>query len=221
MANITAAQVKELRDKTGSGFMDCKKALAECDGDLEKAVEVLRKKGLADASKRMGRVASEGMVHAYIHAGGRLGVLLEVNCETDFVARTDDFQAFVKDVAMHIAASSPMCVRREEVPAPVIEKEKEIFMAQARATGKPEKVLERIVAGRLDKFYAENCLLEQPFVKDTDKTVQQLVTELISKTGENVSIRRFVRFQLGEGLAKREDNFAEEVAAQAGLGEQA
>ena len=217
MAGITAAQVKELREKTGSGFMDCKKALVETGGDMDKAIEFLRKKGLADAGKRMGRVASEGTVHAYIHGGGRIGVLVEVNCETDFVARTDDFQTLVKDIAMHIAATNPLYVRREDVPESVQAKEKEIYAAQARATGKPEKVIERIVAGKLEKYFKENCLLEQPFVKDTDKTVLDYVKETIAKTGENISVRRFVRYHLGEGLEKRADDFASEVAEQAGL----
>ncbi len=217
MADITAAQVKALREKTGSGFMDCKKALVACDGDIDKAIEFLRKKGLADAGKRMGRTASEGVVHAYIHGGGRIGVLVEVNCETDFVARTDDFQTLVKDIAMHIAASNPAYVRREDVPEAVLAKEREIYAAQARETGKPEKVIERIVSGRIEKYHKENCLLEQPFVKDTDKSVLDYVKETIAKTGENISVRRFVRYQLGEGLARRSDDFAAEVAAQAGL----
>ncbi len=216
MTDITAAQVKALRERTGSGFMDCKKALVATDGDIDKAIEFLRKKGLADAGKRMGRIASEGTVHAYIHGEGRIGVLVEVNCETDFVARTDDFRTLVKDVAMHIAATNPLYVRREDVPESVLAKEREIYAAQARETGKPEKVIDRIVTGRLEKYFKENCLLEQPFVKDPDKTVLDYVKETIAKTGENISVRRFVRYQLGEGLAKRADDFAAEVAAQAG-----
>jgi elongation factor Ts len=211
---ITAEMVKELREATGAGMMDCKKALVEVDGDMEKAITLLREKGLAAAAKKAGRIASEGIVEAYIHGGGRIGVLVEVNCETDFVAKTDDFKAFVKDIAMQIAASKPQYIRREEVPAQIIEKEKEILTVQALNEGKPEKVVEKIVEGRINKFFEENCLLEQPFIKDTDKTVQQLVTEMIAKIGENISIRRFVRYEMGEGLDKKEDNFAEEVMKQ-------
>lgn len=217
MAEVSAALVKQLRDKTGAGFVDCKKALAENEGDFEKAAEFLRKKGLADASKKAARTATEGAVSSYIHAGGKIGVLVEVNCETDFVAMTEDFKNFVKDLGMHIAAANPMCIRRDELPSEAIEKEREILMAQARESGKPEAVLQRIVDGRIDKYYAENCLLEQKFVKEPEKTVQEILTALIAKIGENITIRRFVRFQLGEGLAKKADNFAEEVATQAGL----
>ena len=215
--SITAAQVNELRKITGAGLMDCKKALTETNGDLEQAVDYLRKKGLAAASKKAGRAATEGAVGSYIHAGGKIGVLVEVNCETDFVARNDNFQAFVKDIAMHIAAASPQYVRREEVPAELLEREKEIYRAKARETGKPENIIEKIIEGQVNKFYAEICLMEQNFVKDPDKTVQQFLNEAISSIGENMSVRRFARFVLGEGLEKKESDFAAEVAAVAGL----
>ncbi|EHP88423.1 translation elongation factor Ts [Geobacter metallireducens RCH3] len=197
--------------------MDCKKALTETGGDHEKAIDYLRKKGLAAASKKAGRVASEGAVGSYIHAGGKIGVLVEVNCETDFVARNENFQAFVKDIAMHIAAAAPQYVRREEVTADVVEREKEIYRAKARETGKPENIIEKIIEGQVNKFYADICLLEQQYVKDSDKTVQQFLNETIASIGENISIRRFVRYALGEGLAKKETDFAAEVAAAAGL----
>nr|WP_281412930.1 translation elongation factor Ts [Geobacter grbiciae] len=215
--SITAAQVNELRKATGAGLMDCKKALTETGGDHEKAIDYLRKKGLAAASKKAGRVASEGAVGSYIHAGGKIGVLVEVNCETDFVARNENFQAFVKDIAMHIAAAAPQYVRREEVTADVVEREKEIYRAKARETGKPENIIEKIIEGQVNKFYADICLLEQQYVKDSDKTVQQFLNETIASIGENISIRRFVRYALGEGLAKKETDFAAEVAAAAGL----
>jgi len=214
---ITAAQVNELRKATGAGLMDCKKALTETAGDQEKAVDYLRKKGLAAASKKAGRVASEGVVGSYIHAGGKIGVLVEVNCETDFVAKNEAFQAFVKDIAMHIAAAAPQFVRREEVPAGLLEREKEIYRAKARETGKPDNIVEKIVEGQISKFYGEICLLEQPFVKDPDKTIQTYLNETIASIGENMSIRRFSRFVLGEGLAKKESDFAAEVAAAAGV----
>ncbi|TWJ32951.1 translation elongation factor Ts [Geobacter argillaceus] len=215
--SITAAQVNELRKATGAGLMDCKKALTETDGDHEKAIDYLRKKGLAAASKKAGRVASEGIVGSYIHAGGKIGVLVEINCETDFVAKNENFQAFVKDVAMHIAAAGPQFVRREEVPADVVEREKEIYRAKARETGKPENIIEKIIEGQVNKFYADICLLEQPYVKDPDKTVQTYLNETISGIGENITIRRFTKYVLGEGLAKKESDFAAEVAAAAGL----
>ena len=199
MAEITAKLVKALRDKTGAGMMDCKKALGECDGDLDKSVDWLRQKGLAAAKKREGRAAKEGMVHAYIHPGSKLGVLVEINAETDFVARNDDFQAFAKDIAMHIAATAPLCVRTDEIDAELIEKEKTIYRAQALDQGKPEKIVDKIVEGKLKKWQKDVVLLEQPFVKDTDKTVEQLQDELRAKIGEKIEIRRFVRFQLGEG----------------------
>ncbi|MCX5918379.1 MAG: translation elongation factor Ts [Deltaproteobacteria bacterium] len=199
---VSANMVKELREKTGAGMMDCKKALAETAGDFQKALDYLRQKGLATAAKRAGRVASEGRVGSYIHAGGKIGVMVEVNCETDFVAKTDDFQAFAKDVAMHIAASNPSYVRREEVTADVLEREKEIYRAQARDAKKPEKIMEKIVEGKLEKFYSEVCLLEQAFVKDPDITIQDLLNGLIGKLGEKIEIRRFTRYQVGEGIAK-------------------
>jgi elongation factor Ts len=199
---VSANMVKELREKTGAGMMDCKKALAETAGDFQKALDYLRQKGLATAAKRAGRVASEGRVGSYIHAGGKIGVMVEVNCETDFVAKTDDFQAFAKDVAMHIAASNPSYVRREEVTAEVLEREKEIYRAQARDAKKPEKVMEKIVEGKLEKFYSEVCLLEQAFVKDPDITIQDLLNGLIGKLGEKIEIRRFTRYQVGEGIVK-------------------
>jgi elongation factor Ts len=214
---ITAAQVSELRKVTGAGLMDCKKALAETGGDQEKAVDYLRKKGLAAASKKAGRIASEGVVGSYIHAGGKIGVLVEVNCETDFVAKNEAFQVFVKDIAMHIAAASPLYVRREEVPAELLEREKDIYRAKAKETGKPDAIIEKIVDGQINKFYGDICLLEQAFVKDPDKTIQTYLNETIASIGENMSIRRFTKFVLGEGLAKKESDFAAEVAAAAGV----
>lgn len=214
--SITAAMVNELRKVTGAGLMDCKKALTETGGDHEKAIDYLRTKGLAAASKKAGRIATEGMVGSYIHAGGKIGVLVEVNCETDFVAKNENFQAFVKDIAMHIAAASPQFVRREEVSADLVEREKEIYRAKAKETGKPDNIIEKIVDGQVNKFYAEVCLLEQSYVKDSDKTVQTYLNETIATIGENMSIRRFTRFALGEGLAKKESDFAAEVAAAVG-----
>jgi elongation factor Ts len=211
---ISAAMVKELRERTGAGMMDCKKALTEAGGDMERAIELLREKGLASAAKKAGRVAAEGIIEAYIHAGGRIGVLVEVNCETDFVAKNADFREFVHDVAMHIAAANPQYVRREEVPAEVVEREREILRTQTLNEGKPEHIVDKIVEGRIDKFFKEVCLLEQPFVKDPDKTVDQLVKEKIAQIGENISIRRFSRFVVGEGIEKKETNFVEEVMAQ-------
>ena len=213
---ITADMVKELRDSTGAGMMDCKKALTEANGDMTKAAEILREKGIAKAVKKAGRIAAEGIVDSYIHGDGRIGVLIEVNTETDFAAKNEDFKAFVKDVAMQVAATKPDFVRREEVPADVVEKEKEILKAQALNEGKPEKIIEKMVEGRIDKFYKEICLLEQPFIKDPDKTVQQLLTEKVAIIGENISIRRFVRFEKGEGIEKKEENFADEVMKQIG-----
>ena len=211
MAEITAALVKELRERTGAGMMDCKKALSATDGDLEKAIDFLREKGLAAAAKKAGRVAAEGLVEAYIHGGGRIGVLVEVNCETDFVAKTDAFKELVKDIAMHIAATNPSYLKREEVPTAELEHEQAVLAEQARNDGKPEKIIEKMVAGRIEKYYKEVCLMEQPFVKDPDKTISDLITESIAKIGENISIRRFTRYQLGEGIEKKEENFAEEV----------
>lgn len=200
MAEITGEMVKELRERTLAGFTDCKKALVECEGDMEKATEFLRKKGLVTAAKKAGRVAANGLVHSYIHAGGKIGVLVEVNCETDFVARTDQFQAFVRDLGMQIAAMSPLYLTPEDVPAEAIEKEREIRTAQARETGKPDNVIPKIVDGQIKKWYTEVCLLEQPFVKENKKTVQQLLTELVAAVGENCKVRRFVRWEVGEGL---------------------
>lgn len=204
MAEITAALVKELRERTGAGMMDCKKALSATDGDLEKAIDFLREKGLAAAAKKAGRVAAEGLVEAYIHGGGRIGVLVEVNCETDFVAKTDAFKELVKDIAMHIAATNPSYLKREEVPTAELEHEQAVLAEQARNEGKPEKIIEKMVAGRIEKYYKEVCLMEQPFVKDPDKTISDLITESIAKIGENISIRRFTRYQLGEGIEKKE-----------------
>ena len=211
MAEITAALVKELRERTGAGMMDCKKALTETSGDIDKAIDFLREKGLAAAAKKAGRVAAEGLVEAYIHAGGRIGVLVEINCETDFVAKTDAFKNLAKDIAMHIAAANPTYLRRDEVPTNELEHEKEVLSEQARNEGKPEKIIEKMVAGRIEKYYKEVCLLDQAFVKDSDKTITQLVTESIAKIGENISIRRFARYQLGEGIEKKKEDFAAEV----------
>lgn len=196
---ISASLVKDLREKTGAGMMDCKKALSETSGDFEKAIEYLRKKGIASASKKAGRATKEGAVTSYIHGEGRVGVLLEVNCETDFVARTEQFRAFVKDIAMHIAAAGPQWVTPEEVPADIIAKEKEIAIAQMQASGKPAAVLEKIAEGKVKKFYEDNCLIHQIFVKDPNKTIEQLTKELIATLGENIAIRRFTRYALGEG----------------------
>ncbi|MHB8917317.1 MAG: translation elongation factor Ts [Desulfocucumaceae bacterium] len=213
MAEISAALVKELRERTGAGMMDCKKALAEVNGDMEKAIDYLREKGLSAAAKKSGRITAEGLVDSYIHGGGRIGVLVEVNCETDFVAKTDQFKALARDIAMQVAASKPEYVRREEVAPELIEKEKEILAAQAANEGKPEKIIQRMVEGRIEKFYKEVCLMEQPFIKNPDVSVGQYITENISKIGENISVRRFTRFELGEGLEKRQNDFAAEVAA--------
>lgn len=220
MAEITAAAVKALREKTGAGMVDCKNALVEANGNEEQAVEILRKKGMATAGKKAGRVTAEGAVGSYIHAGGKVGVLVEVNCESDFVARGEDFTTLVKDIAMHIAASSPGYVRREEVPAEVIEKEKEIALGQIqndpKNANKPQNVIDKIIEGRINKYFEEVVLLEQPFVKDPSKTVGELVTEKIASIKENISIRRFARFKMGEGLEKKADDFAAEVASLAG-----
>ncbi|NLI60980.1 MAG: translation elongation factor Ts [Clostridiales bacterium] len=211
---ISASKVKELRDRTGVGMMDCKKALQDTNGDVEKAVELLRERGLASAAKKAGRIAAEGLVDSYIHGEGRIGVLVEVNCETDFVAKTDDFKSFVRDIAMHIAASNPKYVSREEIPQQELDKEKEILRAQALNEGKPEKIVDRMVEGRMEKYISEVCLVEQPFVKDPDKTIKDILNEKISTIGENMSIRRFVRFERGEGLEKRQDDFLDEVMSQ-------
>ncbi len=198
MADITAAMVKELRDKSGAGMMDCKKALQESDGDLEKSVALLRKKGIAAAEKRANRAANEGRIESYIHPGSKLGVIVEVNCETDFVAKTDDYQKFSRDIAMHVAASAPRFVKREEVDQESIDKEMEIYKDQAKNQGKPEAIIEKIASGKLDKFYSEVCLMEQPFVKDPNITIKDLLTDTISKLGENITISRFSRFKIGE-----------------------
>ena len=195
---VTASQVKELREKTGVGMMDCKKALKECDGDIEKSIEYLRKKGIATAQKRGGRSTSEGQIQSYIHSGGKIGVLVEINCETDFTGKNDDFTEFVKNVAMHIAASNPIAVDSEGIPEDIINKEKEIYETQAKESGKPENVIQKIVEGKIKKFFAETTLLGQQYVKNPDITIQDLVNEMIAKTGENIKINRFVRFQLGE-----------------------
>ncbi len=211
---ITASMVKELREKTGVGMMDCKEALVETDGDMERAAELLREKGLAAAAKKAERIATEGAIGSYIHMGGKLGVLVEVNCETDFVAKTDEFQSLVKDIAMQIAAMNPKWVSKEDVPEDVLEKEREILRTQALNEGKPEKIVNKMVEGRLGKFYSDVCLLEQAFVKDQDITVSQLITEKVASIGEKIDVRRFVRFELGEGLEKRTNDLASEVEAQ-------
>lgn len=211
---IKATQVKELRQQTGAALMACKSALQEAKGDLDNAVTILRTRGLAAAAKKSGRAAAEGTVGSYLHAGGRIGVMIEVNCETDFVAKNEDFHALVRDLAMHVAASSPRFVSREEVPAKEVEKERQIFRDQAKASGKPEKILDKIVDGKLDRFYSEHCLLDQPFVKDPDRSIKDVVNAAVLKLGENIQVRRFVRYGVGEGLEKRKDDFAAEVQAQ-------
>ena len=220
---ITAALVKELREKTGAGMMDCKKVLTETNGDIDKAIDLLREKGLAAAAKKAGRIAAEGVVTSYIHGNGRIGVLVEINCETDFVGKTDNFQNLAKDIAMQIAAANPTYLNREEVPADVIEHERTVLLEQAKAEAeedvkagrkpKPEAVLEKMVNGRIEKYYKENCLMEQVFIKDSDKTITDLINENIATIGENINIRRFVPFELGEGIEKREDDFVAEVMA--------
>ena len=197
---VTTTQIKELRERTGAGIMDCKKALEKTQGNLEKAIDELRKKGLAKAKKRAGRTAKEGLVHAYIHAGGKIGVLVEVNCETDFVARTKAFQDFVKEIAMQIAAANPLVVNKEQLSSEIIEREKEIYRQQALSSGKPEKIIDRIVEGKLQKFFEEACLIEQPYIRDQSIKIKDLLNELVAKTGEKIVVRRFVRFQLGEKL---------------------
>lgn len=212
--NFTAKDVAELRAKTNAGMMDCKKALVESNGDFDKAIIWLREKGMAAAAKKQSRIAAEGIVTSYIHMGGKIGVLAEINCETDFVAKTDEFQQIGHDIALQIAAASPKYVRVEEVPAEVLEKEKEIFMNQSLNEGKPAQIAEKMVQGRIKKFYQEVCLLEQAFVKDPSKTIAEYITEKTSQIGEKISIRRFVRYEMGEGLEKRNDNLAEEVEKQ-------
>ena len=210
---ITAGMVKELRERTGAGMMDCKKALTETNGDMDKAIDYLREKGLAAAAKKAGRVAAEGLVESYIHGGGRIGVLVEVNCETDFVAKTEGFKALAKDIAMQIAAANPAYVSREEVPAEILEHEREVLRAQALNEGKPAQIVEKMIVGRIEKYYKEVCLLEQVFIKDTDKTITQLINESIAKIGENIAVRRFTRYQSGEGIEKKSNDFAAEVMA--------
>lgn len=212
---ITAALVKELREKTGAGMMDCKKALSETKGDMDKAVDFLREKGLASVAKKSSRIASEGIVDSYIH-GGRIGVLVEVNSETDFVAKNEEFKTFVRDIAMQIAAVNPKYVSREEVPAEEVEHERKVLTEQAKSENKPDHIIEKMVEGRLEKFYEEICLLDQDFIKDSDKKIRDILNDLIAKIGENIKIRRFVRFEVGEGLEKREEDFTEEVAKQIG-----
>ena len=217
MADITAAAVKLLREKTGAGMMECKNALVEAQGDEEKAINILRERGLASAKKREGRIAAEGIVGSYIHMGGKVGVLVELNCETDFVARGEEFQQLVKDIAMHIAAAEPRYVTREEVPDAVLDKEREIARAQAKndpkMANKPDQVIDKIVEGRLNKFYEESVLVDQPFVKAPEKTIGELVTEKTAKTGERIAVRRFTRYKMGEGLERRADDFGSEVAS--------
>jgi elongation factor Ts len=220
MAEVTASAVKSLREKTGAGMVDCKNALVEANGDEPQAIEILRKKGMATAGKKAGRVTAEGVVGSYIHMGGKVGVLVEINCESDFVARGDEFQQLVKDVAMHVAAADPRYTNRNEVPADVLEKEREILREQLKNDpkneGKPDDVLNKIIDGRLNKFYEENVLVDQPFVKDPSKTVGELVTEKIASIKENITIRRFTRYKMGEGIEKRADDFAAEVASMVG-----
>src|SRR6056297_650211 len=208
-----AKKIKELREVTSAGMLDCKKALTEADGDIEKAKEILREKGLANAAKKAGRIATEGVVVSYIH-GARIGSLVEINSETDFVSKNDKFKDFANDIAMQVAASAPKYVKRDEVPEEVVNAEKEILTTQALNEGKPEHIVEKMVEGRIDKFFGKICLLEQPFIKDTDITVEELLQKTIAQIGENISIRRFSRFEVGEGLEKKEENFAEEVASQ-------
>ena len=211
---FTGSDVIALRQKTGAGVLDCKKALTETNGDMDKAVDYLREKGIAKAAKKAGRIAAEGIVDSYIHMGGKVGVLLEVNCETDFVARGDQFKSLVHDIALQIAAANPLYLTKEDVPADVLEKEKEILKAQAIEEGKPEKIVEKMVEGRIKTYYDENCLLCQKFVKDPSKTIEQLVIEATAAIGEKISVRRFARFEMGEGLQKKSENLADEVAKQ-------
>ncbi|HUF05328.1 MAG TPA: translation elongation factor Ts [Aridibacter sp.] len=220
MAEITASMIKDLREKTGAGMVDCKTALVEADGNVEQAIEILRKKGMATASKKSGRIAAEGAVGSYIHMGGKVGVLVEINCESDFVSRGDEFQQLVKDVAMHIAAADPRFVRREEVPQDEIAKERQILLEQLKNdeknANKPDEVLEKIIDGRLNKFFEEIVLVEQPFIKDPTKTIGELVTEKIASIKENITVRRFTRYKMGEGIEKKQDDFAAEVASMVG-----
>jgi elongation factor Ts len=214
MAEISAAQVKEIREKTGAGMMDCKKALTQCNGDMDKAIDFLREKGLASAAKKEGRIAAEGLVESYIHGGGRIGVLVEINCETDFVARGEEFKALARDIAMQIAAANPLFLRKDDVPEEVIQHEKDILRAQALNEGKPEKIVDKMVEGRIQKYYKEVCLMEQAFVKDPDMTINDLLLSKIAKIGEKIVVRRFTRYEMGEGLEKRQEDFASEVMKQ-------
>ncbi|CAN5424439.1 translation elongation factor Ts [soil metagenome] len=220
MAEVTMSAIKELREKTGAGMMDCKAALVEANGDESQAIEILRKKGMATADKKSGRVTAEGAVGSYIHMGGKVGVMVEINCESDFVSRGEEFQQLVKDVAMHIAATDPRFLKREEVPAEVLDKEREILLEQLKNdeknAKKPEEVLNKIIDGRLNKFYEENVLLDQAFVKDPSKTISDLITEKIASIKENISIRRYTRYKMGEGIEKKQDDFAAEVASMVG-----
>ncbi len=220
MADITMSAIKKLREKTGAGMMDCKAALTEAGGDQAQAIEILRKKGMATADKKSGRVTAEGAVGSYIHMGGKVGVMVEINCESDFVSRGDEFQQLVKDVAMHIAATDPRFLKREDVPAEVLEKEREILLEQLKNdpknASKPEEVLNKIIEGRLNKFYEENVLLDQAFVKDPSKTIDELVKEKIASIKENISVRRYTRYKMGEGIEKKQDDFAAEVASMVG-----
>lgn len=212
---ISTQDVVKLREKTGAGMMDCKNALTECNGDIDKAMDYLREKGISKAAKKADRIAAEGVVESYIHMGGKIGVLVEINCETDFAAKSDKFKTLCKDIAMHIAAANPKYITKEEVPADVLKAEEDILKVQAMNEGKPEAVAQKIVAGRIEKFYKEICLLEQEFVKDSDKTVREVLNEAVLTIGEKISIRRFVRYEMGEGLEKRHEDFAEEVMKQA------
>jgi len=214
---VNATLIKDLRERTGAGMSDCKKALVEVSGDMEKAIDYLRAKGLAKAAKKAGREATEGVVTSYIHGGGRIGVLVEINCETDFVARNEDFLSFTRDVALQIAAMNPQFVKKDEVSADLVARERDVLMTKAKESGKPEPVIQKMVEGQISKWMKEICLLDQAFVKDSDKTIDQVQQELIARIGENIKIRRFVRFELGEGLEKKKDDFAAEVAKQAGL----
>ncbi len=215
MANITAAMVKELREKTGSGMMDCKRALQETDGDLEKAVDLLREQGMADSAKKAGRIAAEGVIASYIHMGGKIGVIVEINCETDFVAKTEAFQNFAQNIAMHVAAANPKYLSREEVPHEELDHEREVLRAQALNEGKPEHIVEKMVEGRINKYYAEVCLMDQNYIRaEKDETIEDTLKAAIAEFGENIKIRRFCRFEMGEGLEKRNEDFAAEVASQ-------
>lgn len=219
MANITASMVKELREQTGSGMMDCKKALQETDGDMDKAVDLLREKGMADSAKKAGRIAAEGVIASYLHMGGRIGVMVEINCETDFVAKTDAFKEFAQNIAMHIAAANPSYLTAEEVPEEELNHEREVLKAQALNENKPEHIVEKMVEGRLKKYYAENCLMQQAYIRsESDESIEDIVKSAIAEFGENIKIRRFTRYEMGEGLEKRSEDFAAEVAAQVNQG---